>query len=147
MDPLPCRSDPERWWSHDYRVLGLAVHDCLRHCPWLRECRGEPPAPDGVIGGVLYTRLGLPHFHQPAEVKCGRCDTQKAWNEPGGACGTEAGWSRHRRAKEDPCTPCKAAKSAANVRRNHARPPKPEPPPADIYEERRRVLAAALKSA
>lgn len=62
------------------------------------------------------------------------------------ACGTEAGWSRHRRAKEEPCSPCESARSEANVGRNRRRKPKPpRPDPRDEFEVRRRDLVEAMK--
>ena len=42
MSDLPCRADPEKWFSRNYAALGEAVHGCLAHCPRLAECREEP---------------------------------------------------------------------------------------------------------
>lgn len=137
---LPCRADPDRWFSRDFPILGGAIHGCLRHCPWLQQCRAEPPTVDGVIGGVLYTRLGVPHHYQPEEVACPACVP------PARQHGTDAGYSRHRRRGEQPCMPCRNAHNEAVKRWKKSKPPvEPAVEPArDIYEERRRVLCEAL---
>lgn len=138
---LPCRADPEKWFTRDRQQLGEAVHACRVHCPWLAQCAGERPAVDGVLAGVLYTRLAVPDAYQPAEVKCAVCAPPKPLH------GTESGYGRHRRAKEPPCVPCRIAHNEGVRRSRKPKPPRPVDPPKDIYEERQRVLAAALKSA
>lgn len=139
MSDLPCARDPEKWFSRNHGALGEAVHGCLVHCPRLAQCREEPPAVDGVIAGVLYTRLGVPHYQQPPEVKCLDC------LPPPQIHGTEAGYSRHRRAREPQCTACRIAHNAAAERRRKERLPKEPEPPKDVFEERRRVLVEAMK--
>lgn len=139
MTDLPCRADPEKWFSSSRAQLGEAIHGCLVHCPRLEECRGDPPTIDGVIGGVLYTRFAVPNCYQPDEVKCAACTPAPQLH------GTEGGYSRHRRAKEPPCVACKNAHNAGAARRRRPKPPKPVPPPVDVHEERRRVLVEAMK--
>lgn len=139
MIDLPCRADPEKWFSRNYAALGEAVHGCLTHCPRLAECQKEPPAFEGVIAGVLYTRLSTPNHYQPQEVKCLDC------LPPPQIHGTETGYGRHRRAKESPCNLCRIAHNAAAERRRKPKPPKEPEPPKDIHEERQRVLVEAMK--
>jgi hypothetical protein len=136
---LPCRADPEKWFARAYGQLGEAIHGCLVHCPRLAECRTDPPVIEGVIGGVLYTKHEVPNHYQPEEVKCAGCTPKPQLH------GTEGGYSRHRRANEPVCTPCRNAHNAGAARRRRPKPPAPVPPPADVFEERRRVLVEAMK--
>jgi len=127
------------WWARTHDVLGRAVHQCLRHCSWLEECRRQEPVAEAVIGGVLYTRLAAPNYYQPVEIECEVCAP------PPQLHGTEAGYSRHRRAGERPCTPCRNAHNAGAARSRRPKPPAPVPPAADVREERRRALVEAMK--
>jgi hypothetical protein len=136
---LPCRADPEKWFAREYTRRGEAIHACVSHCPWREECAAEPAPEEGVLAGVFYTRLRVPHSYQPEQVPCLLCVTPEQLH------GTEAGFSRHRRAGEKACAACRAAKNAADYERRRPRPERVVPPPVDEIEARQRALVAAMK--
>jgi hypothetical protein len=55
---LPCRADPDGWWSNDADDIAEAKRRCLTRCPALEECARAARAerPDG---GVWAGRLWL----------------------------------------------------------------------------------------
>jgi hypothetical protein len=139
----PCRADPERWFTRDRTQLGLAVHDCIRHCPRVEECRATEERPvDGVLGGVLFNVERKVDGKQPAEVRCDSC--RIGVSVPTGVCGSTAGARRHRRRGERVCLPCRTAEAADATARRKPKPPR-HAGPVDVYEGRRRVLDEALR--
>ena len=82
-------------------VVAPAVALC-NTCPVKRQCLDAARAngeTSGVWGGV---------------------DFEGKTKPPVSACGTESGYLRHRRAKEDACKPCRDAHSKANRARRAA---------------------------
>lgn len=90
-DPSPRCADPDvnpDWWSADsWSDRGLAVHECVRHCPvraWCtRDLELHPRRVGGTVrNGVFYvtTKLGpQPSAGQPDEVLCGSCERKRRY--------------------------------------------------------------------
>lgn len=111
-------SDPEEWFP-DTTPLPIVLDIC-NGCPVLTDCRAW--VLDAEAGLGRDSRFGIFAAMTPKERwaadRCGRVPLI-----PGTACqeriGTDAGYQRHRRRREPPCDPCKAA-NAARRRRHRA---------------------------
>lgn len=117
----PCQENPDRWFSRNRRELGKAVHQCLSHCPRLAECDATEQRPrGGVLAGVHYVLsddVVVPERRTLHEVPCDGCGadpkpkTDRVAPRDTGACGTPKGFHRHTKRGQEPCDPCKVAKS------------------------------------
>jgi len=126
---LPCRTDPDRWFSPNAVERASAARECHR-CPLLLDCMryalnsGEKA---GVWGGVDFearaigcgTERGYQSHKRRKEPVCPRCQAahdealeanrRQILAEAHKAGGTIRGYWMHRRLGEDACVPCKRA--------------------------------------
>lgn len=71
---IPCRINPDRWWSKDPYVLGQAKHICISHCRIYAQCdKSDVPLLSGLRAGTLYNSSGKVAGIQPREVYCNSC--------------------------------------------------------------------------
>lgn len=126
---LPCRLDPEPWFSPDYIERRYAAQQC-HACPLLLECMSFALAADerfGVWGGVDFesrsagcgTERGYGAHHTRREQPCESCqaahdeaveaDRRRRLVVEHARGGSVRGYGMHRRLGEEACVPCKRA--------------------------------------
>ncbi|MGW2210144.1 WhiB family transcriptional regulator [Streptomyces sp. NPDC001781] len=140
---LPCRTDPEPWFSPDPTARQYAVQQCRTACPLLAAClqhaftAGEQ---SGVWGGVdmdartigCGTERGFRVHKRRSEEPCESCqaahdeavetDRRRRLAAEHAAGGSLRGYWMHRRLGEDACVPCKRAQARrSQERRDEAR--------------------------
>lgn len=130
----PCTTNPDLWFATTYAERALAIHLCLRHCPFLRQCRTQAdrtPCSHGVQAGVLYTDTTIAqHARQQPKPSRRRCPTCHDSNAPAAGetnqpspqilrrptstwpdCGQHKAYRRHLYHHETPCQPCRIARN------------------------------------
>lgn len=139
---LPCRTDPDRWYSPDRVERHDAAQQC-RACPLLLDCMRYALAADeqhGVWGGVDFEsravgcgtergyRVHLSRREQPcpacqaAHDEAVEADRRRRLAAEHGLGGTVRGYWVHRSLGEEACRPCKSAMARKTAtRRERAR--------------------------
>lgn len=126
---LPCREDPEPWYSPDPTERAYAARQC-HACPLLFACMKQALAAGeqhGVWGGVDFearaigcgTKRGFQIHKRRREPVCPACQAAhdeavhanrlRILAEAHKAGGTIRGYWMHRRLGEEACVPCKRA--------------------------------------
>ncbi|WP_435252205.1 WhiB family transcriptional regulator [Streptomyces tendae] len=128
---LPCRLDPDAWFSTDATERHGAARQC-HACPLLLACQQHALAnreQHGVWGGVDFearaagcgTDRGFQAHRTRGEQPCPLCraahdeavevERRRLLAVAHAAGGTARGYSMHRRLGEDACVPCKRAQA------------------------------------
>ena len=134
---LPCRTDPDAFFSPDPVERSYAARECHR-CPLLLECMRYALAADeqhGVWGGVDFearamgcgTERGYQIHIRRKEPVCPRCraahderveaNRRQLLEVAHRAGGTVRGYGMHRRLGEEACEGCKRAQGRASAKR------------------------------
>ncbi|MGA5506852.1 WhiB family transcriptional regulator [Streptomyces umbrinus] len=134
---LPCRLDPEPFYSPDATERSYAAKQCHR-CPLLLDCMSYALAADerhGVWGGVDFaaraagcgTERGYWTHHSRHEAQCEACqaahdeaveaDRRRRLGAAHAGGGSVRGYWLHRRLNEEACVPCKRAVAAKSAER------------------------------
>lgn len=136
-----CRRYPEAWT--EVKVSGgtlapanaRALLTCHTACPVLDQCRADmltwtqEARANTIAGGDVYNTHGHPYGPERIDRWLGRLEGREPPAKPRRRRayipkppralephGTTAAYQRHRRNGEKPCEPCRAAKTAANVK-------------------------------
>lgn len=128
------------WAADNDTARAVAVHVCRSHCPVRAECDAEAQLRAGtpagyrsmVVGGVAYDRRGRASQRRTGPCRCPLCAVSPwDWPPPDAhpavdreevaPCGTDAGYGRHRRRKEQICQDCRVAHNASDQARKRLR--------------------------
>lgn len=135
---LPCRDEPDAFYSSDATERAYAARQCQQRCPLILACMRyalEGDEQHGVWGGVDFearamgcgTERGYQVHIRRREDVCPRCraahdeaveaNRRRLLAEAHRAGGTVRGYWMHRRLLEDACAACKRAQARKSAER------------------------------
>ncbi|MGW5130383.1 WhiB family transcriptional regulator [Streptomyces sp. NPDC004135] len=153
---LPCRDDPEPWFSTSAADRQYAARQC-HHCPLLLDCQLYALKADerhGVWGGVDFearaagcgTERGYANHKRQQETACPLCQAahdeaveanrRRILAREHAAGGTLRGYWMHRRLGEEACVACKRACARQSQERRDKARAAAERPVTDLGDRR-----------